>query len=145
MTLFEIQVGVITTSMPSFARMLNHHLPYWKRITSRLSMRRVISQSQRLQQPASTSAPETKMKTAKPRSGQIKMWFDHLKTFDTLNSGTTGENSTNELDNLNSVKTIIKGEQRENVHDDGIYLKHDIERTWSPITSIDPQFRRGGQ
>ena len=38
-----------------------------------------------------------------------------------------------EMNNLKSMKTLIKGGQGESVDEDGIHLKHDLEHTRSAI------------
>lgn len=51
-----------------------------------------------------------------------------------------------EMDTLKTVKTLIRGERRDNVSEDGIYLQHDLEHTWSPMgSSADPEIGPEGR
>lgn len=137
-SLVEIQVGVITASMPAFARMLHHHLPPWKQLKSRFSFRKSSSQTESSKRSWPTLVKGSA--AAKTRLEEKKMPYNSRTPFvDIERSAAEGNGAISgphfEMDNLKSVKTYIKGGQRGNVDEDGIYLKHDLERTWSSIDS----------
>lgn len=49
-----------------------------------------------------------------------------------------------EMENLKTVKTFIKAGRRKNMDEDGIYLKHDLEHTWSPTESANAEVGHRG-
>lgn len=130
-------MGVITASMPAFARMLHQHLPPWKQFKSRFSFRSVSSHTK-----SSKWFPSILVEgSTAARSGveENKMPYNSATPFADRERTTAEENGMTaphfEMDKLKSVKTYIKGGQRGNVDEDGIYLKHDLEHTWSPTDS----------
>ena len=132
-------MGVITASMPSFARMLHHHLPARAELRSHLSFLSIFSQP--FNKKWSRSASTGGSNTGEPRSQVIRMPHKGERAFVHLESGATKESiaksaSRFEMNTLNSMKTMIKGGQRESGDEDGIYLTHDLEHTWS---SADPK------
>ena len=60
--------------------------------------------------------------------------FVHLESVAT--DGVTAKSASQfEMDDLKSTRTIIKSGWRESVDEDGIYLKQELEHTWSSIDS----------
>lgn len=78
------------------------------------------------------------MLTRMPHEGRDP--FVHLKSVAT--DGVTAKSASQfEMNDLKSTRTIIKSGWRESVDEDGIYLKQELEHTWS---SIDPKNARTG-
>lgn len=137
-SLAEIQNGVITASMPSFARMLHHHRLYWSPVRARLSFHRHVSHTQTSQHPASTLASETRPKAEKARFGRVKNWFDSLRSFNGSEGITTEGGGLKSIprintDDLSIFQNYVKGEYRDSVHMDSVLPTHDVEHIWTPI------------
>ena len=138
-SLAEIQIGVMTASMPSFARMLQPHRPYWKQLRTRFPLHRVFSSTRISQHPA--SALDKNPKAERPRSGRVKNWFDSMRTFNGSQGITAAGGGLKSLphintDDLSSLKSHVRSGHRDIVYPDSVLLTRDIGSISTPIATI---------
>ena len=136
--LVEIQVGVITANMPSFARMLHHCPPPWVQFQSRLSLLKKVSQL--FKRKRSWSASTGRSNNGKPCSMLTAMPHESKGSLVHLVSVATEgvfANSASRfvMDDSKSVETIIKSGWRESVDEGDMYVKQELEQT---LSSTDP-------
>ena len=86
--------------------------------------------------------------TAKSRLQENEVASNSRTPFVTIESRTAEGNAASpiphfERDTCESVKPFIKGGGGGNVDEDGLYLKHDLEHTWSPMNSATAVGREG--
>ena len=123
--LVEIQVGVITANMPSFARMLHHCPPPWAQFQSRLSLLKKVFQP--FNGKRSWSASTAGSDNGKPCSMLIAMPHESKAS-----EGVFAKSASRiEMDDLKSMRTIIKSGWRESVEEDDVYLMQELEHTLS--------------
>lgn len=143
-SLVEIQVGVITANIPSFARMLHHCLPPRGQFQLRLSLLKNVSQP--FNKNWSWSASTRGSNSGKPRSMLTRMPHEGKDPFVPLEIVATNRVAAEsasqfEMNDLKSTSTIIESGRRESVNGDGIYLKQELEHTWSSIDSNNARIR----
>lgn len=119
-SLIEVDAGIITACMPSFAKMLHHHLPPWPTLQSRLKLHNLASPYH-----GSQRNLVTLYKEARPT---------HLNNQDYSTGDRPSVNGTDsitdiELQSPESVKKYIRGAASETFDDDRVYLKHGSPQT----------------
>ena len=131
-SLVEIQMGIITASMPSLAGMMRHHLPPWEMIRARLPHRHFglgNGGSSRIYFRLFGRAQSIQPNSGKPKTSESSGMT--LRYEGQRKPGPKGSSllPSFELGSLSSVKTFIYSGRHNYVDEDGIHLKHNVEHS----------------
>lgn len=119
-SLIEVDVGIMTACMPSFAKMLHHHLPPWTTLKRRLRLldpaRPICEGSKRNLVPISNDSRPT-------HSEEDKWSFrEYGPYFSDAYSGVESELQCPKR--IRGVKENITGTTSETFSDEAVYLEH---------------------
>ena len=119
-SLIEVDAGIITACMPSFAKMLHHHLPPWPTLQSRLKFQNLANPSN-----GTKRNLVTLYKDARPTHFNNQ---EHSRG-DRIFVNGTDSIAEIELQSPKGVKTYLREAASETFDDDRVYLKHDSQQT----------------
>ena len=127
-------MGIVTASMPSFARMLHHHLPPWKQLKSRLPFHKTTTRTKSSQR--SRSHVMRLSTAAKLRWEENEIPYNSRFPSVSLERGSVEEDEERmyprlEMNSLTRGKIFITGVRHQRADEEGLFLKSDVEHTWS--------------
>ena len=119
-SLIELDAGIITACLPSFAKMLQHHLPPWETLRSLLKLETFAS----LRKGAKRDLIPYSKRSQRTSLDDIKQCPANR-----VHSKSTNPNPDIELESQKAVDEYVGYATTDTSDDDGIYLKqHDFQR-----------------
>ena len=114
----EVDAGIITACMPSFAKMLHHHLPPWT----------VLKQRLKLIAPAGPIEGSNRNLVAVSKDFRSTHFNEKSYRGDASYTNGLDASAEHELENLKVAKSYVRGADLEAFDDDRICLKHDPQQ-----------------
>ena len=136
----------MTACLPSFSRMLHHHLPAWKSSQSRLLLYKLTNffssgagsfrHSEKSQLEMKSPRKTSRLPIQHRSIGDTQQHDSSMGPYLNLDSMPEPTHRDDlELGPMGRVQTVIGGGRERVVEEDGIFLKQDLSQGWSSVNT----------